>query len=832
LPFLPIELKEDALKSGWHYNLDLTYNIVMNSKVKIIWLHDTFCSGDPWLESLIVRGQIDEIFTLSDWHSNYIMNGHRWRGRYFEALKRKVWQTRNGINSYINEVDISKKDPNQFVFSSAVSKGLVPLLENCWSKIKNKIPNAKIKVVGGYYEGAGANNTPDDQELKWRDLKAKYDGKDGIEFTGVVTQQQVAEIVAKSSLMIYPCAFPETFGMCVLEAINYNTPSVTCRFGALEEVATEQTSYLVDYEATNPKFNVDEFVDLVTKAYYNNYLRQQKVYACNEFKPWIGWNSVALQWKQHFCNKLDLPLNIEELKQVRKINRKIVELFHTRFLNSEDVFDTFNETEKQNRIHVITPVWNAELYIDKCINSVAAQLYNNYSMCIIDDMSEDKTVEIARKTINRLPKHLRGRFAILENKVKSSALGNQVYMLTDNVNPDAVIVLLDGDDWLVNNPDIFNYINREYIDGAKFTYGSCHSLVDNIDLIAQPYSKKTLEDKTFKKEQFSWIMPYTHLRTFKKEIFDKIDLNNLKDKDGKYYGAAGDLALFYSLIEKCEPSEIRCIQKILYVYNDASPINDYKVNSEEQKRNVKLILGDEFLEKKEIKDIKIKEIENIQVTLNNEPLLKLEQKDIPKTNIQKKKILIAIPTAKYIESETFKSIYELRKPLNTEVVFQFFYGYNIAQIRNLIAHWAINNKFDYIMWVDSDIILPKLILEKFYSYNYDIISGIYLQRKEEVKIPEIYIPNDHGGSKNILIEQVPINQIFEIVGCGFGAVLTKIDVLKKIGYPQFEYHNAIDSKNAISEDVDFCRKAINKGYKIYADSSMRCEHIGTKKFII
>ena len=120
LPFLPIELKEDALKSGWHYNLDLTYNIVMNSKVKIIWLHDTFCSGDPWLESLIVRGQIDEIFTLSDWHSNYIMNGHRWRGRYFEALKRKVWQTRNGINSYINEVDISKKDPNQFVFCSAV----------------------------------------------------------------------------------------------------------------------------------------------------------------------------------------------------------------------------------------------------------------------------------------------------------------------------------------------------------------------------------------------------------------------------------------------------------------------------------------------------------------------------------------------------------------------------------------------------------------------------------------------------------------------------------------------------------------------------------------
>jgi hypothetical protein len=50
-----------------------------------------------------------------------------------------------------------------------------------------------------------------------------------------------------------------------------------------------------------------------------------------------------------------------------------------------------------------------------------------------------------------------------------------------------------------------------------------------------------------------------------------------------------------------------------------------------------------------------------------------------------KKILIAIPTARYIEADTFKSIYDLEIPTGYETTFQTFYGYRVDQVRNLIS---------------------------------------------------------------------------------------------------------------------------------------------------
>ncbi|BCU99073.1 MAG: hypothetical protein CM15mV25_0690 [uncultured marine virus] len=37
-------------------------------------MHDTFANGDLMLEDLLIQGHIDEVFTLSDFHSTYVMN--------------------------------------------------------------------------------------------------------------------------------------------------------------------------------------------------------------------------------------------------------------------------------------------------------------------------------------------------------------------------------------------------------------------------------------------------------------------------------------------------------------------------------------------------------------------------------------------------------------------------------------------------------------------------------------------------------------------------------------------------------------------------------------
>jgi len=187
----------------------------------------------------------------------------------------------------------------------------------------------------------------------------------------------------------------------------------------------------------------------------------------------------------------------------------------------------------------------------------------------------------------------------------------------------------------------------------------------------------------------------------------------------------------------------------------------------------------------------------------------------------KKKILIAIPTARYIEADTFKSIYDLEVPEGYEVTYQHFYGYRVDQVRNLIADWVVRG-FDYLFSIDHDITFPPDTLKRLLAHNVDLVSGVYRQRLEPQRI-EIY---DFAGHR---MEYADIynKPIVEIGGCGFGCVLVRKDVFQVVGYPQFEYHPALNHDNTISEDTDFCRKARENGVALWCDPSIVCGHIGS-----
>jgi len=190
------------------------------------------------------------------------------------------------------------------------------------------------------------------------------------------------------------------------------------------------------------------------------------------------------------------------------------------------------------------------------------------------------------------------------------------------------------------------------------------------------------------------------------------------------------------------------------------------------------------------------------------------------TSGNKKKILIAIPTSNDIEPATFKAIYDLKIPDGYEVEFQTFYGYRVDQVRNLIANW-VEHSYDYLFAVDHDIVFPINTLEKLLSHNQDIVSGLYIQRMQDQHILEIW--NENGP---INIQDVNGKGLIPVHACGFGCVLVKKEVMQAIGYPQFEYHVALDHKNTFSEDHDFCKKAREKGFTVWADTSIKCDHIG------
>lgn len=573
------------------------WNVVSSAKHVCLWMHDTFCEGDDQIEYLINIGKLNEIFTLSDWHTGYVTHCDHGYRRNYDILKNHIFMTRNGINATPAEwIDARAKDPNLFVFNASVTKGMIPLVKQIWPKVKERIPDAKLTVIGGYYkfrEAAG----PDQQEKDWSELALQH-GSD-IHFTGVITQQEISDILRKASYMIYPAGFPETFGISTLEALAHNVPLITCRFGALEETALDLASWKINYPVEpnwamqwlNQEQQVDIFVDKVVEAYNTPYLHQQKMYACNQVKDICTWDTVALQWKQHLYKKLGQYLPVDEYRKVKRINAKVHKVFGRRFLNIEELCQ-----DKQplfNTINVVTPVYNAENYIERCILSVAQQDYDNYTMNIIDDCSTDNTYEVAKQTIAKLPSEIQSKFRLIRNEVNQGALANQIKVAEAY---SGIIMLLDGDDWLVNDPTIFDMYNNIYNDGAEFTYGSCWSICDNIPLIAQEYPPEVKEKKQYRSYKFNWNMPYTHLRTFRGDL-----LHGYIHDHGywafkcpatfEWIKAGGDTALFYALIEYADPDKVVCIPEIVYNYNDANPLNDYKINSDEQTRNANMVLG-------------------------------------------------------------------------------------------------------------------------------------------------------------------------------------------------------------------------------------------------
>ena len=1008
-------------------NMNLYDRILAKATMRILWMHDTFCLGDNLIEELATSNRITDIFTLSDFHLTYVANCHHGKRRNFEVLKRKMFITRNGARNYRKEVYISAKDKDLFVYNASVTKGMMPLVNHIWPHVKRHIPTAKLKIIGGYYRFSTASE-PDQQEKDWRVMAADPKLADlGIEFTGVIPQREIADILTSANFMIYPAAFPETFGISTLESLLYNTPVLTCRFGALEEIALEGACYHIDYAVEpnglfpdiNTPEQVEKFVAMTVQAYHNTYLHQQKQYYCNIIKDIAGWDSVALQWKQLIGKRLGKYLSRDAYRRVSDINRRVHKVWNRKFHNTIEMenYKTGNEQE----ITIVTPFYNCASYIHKCIISVATQDYDNYRHILIDDASTDNSKQVIRDTLNALPLDIQQKFTLIENSENVGAVSNQIQNIRSMVSDDSIVMLLDGDDSLVNDNTVLSRYNAIYDGTTEFTYGSCWSMVDNIPLISQPYPEAVKQSRSYRQHHFNWILPYTHLRTFKKSLLNGIDDNQFKDTDGKWYKAGGDGSVFYALIEAADPNKVKCLQDIVYNYNDASPLNDYKVNAEEQNKNARQIVNKNRVEKYSViiptmwrvaaqfvdflqtlcdtksvgeiiiidndiskrppaavlsnskinllnfgQNIYVNPAWNMGVDLSRNDRLCIVNDDvvfdtavfqhlqdrlsgdvglfglcpgvadfnqipvtdgnieivpwsgqhtygfgclmflhkkswtrIPKgldiyfgddfifnlqltqgkknyliTNMKhftqfaattsdsnltsgflerermiydqikntpveivepvkeptvKKRILIGIPTARNIEPDTFKSIYDLVVPEGYETTFQFFYGYNIDQVRNLIADWVVNG-FDYLFSVDSDIAFPPDTLSKLLSHDKDLVSGLYIQRKPGQHILEIYEHTTNGGVTNMPYGKLKDRSLVEIAGCGFGCVLVKAEVMRAIGYPQFKYHSAINHANTVSEDVDFCTKARDKGFKMWADPSVLCRHTGSFTF--
>ena len=197
-----------------------------------------------------------------------------------------------------------------------------------------------------------------------------------------------------------------------------------------------------------------------------------------------------------------------------------------------------------------------------------------------------------------------------------------------------------------------------------------------------------------------------------------------------------------------------------------------------------------------------------------------------------KRILIAVPTYETIYPETFKSIYDLKNSLGVKLDFEFVKGYDCARARNLIAKKAIEGGYDNVLMVDSDIILPDNVIDRFARLDYDMFLG-YSPRKNDPTMAEIYKDNHFGYDKENRYSVEELERLkdsvdlIKINGGSFGCAYIKTDIFNHLHYPYFQYINYPNGQ-LLSEDLYFCSEVRNKHYRIYLDPKVRCRHIGKR----
>lgn len=193
------------------------------------------------------------------------------------------------------------------------------------------------------------------------------------------------------------------------------------------------------------------------------------------------------------------------------------------------------------------------------------------------------------------------------------------------------------------------------------------------------------------------------------------------------------------------------------------------------------------------------------------------------------KILVAVPCMDQVPARFAHCLSTLKRVGETSVAFQI--GSLVYTSRNTLGMRALQDGADYVMWFDSDMIFEPDIIEKMLKHlensGVDMVTGVYFRRVPPftpVLFDELEVREDGYGCHWTEFQGELPDHLFEVGGCGFGCVLMRADVLINV---IAKFDCMFDPIKGMGEDISFCWRARQCGFKIYCDPTIQCGHVGT-----
>lgn len=237
------------------------------------------------------------------------------------------------------------------------------------------------------------------------------------------------------------------------------------------------------------------------------------------------------------------------------------------------------------KVSIIVPIYNVDKYLDRCIESILNQTFNDFELILVNDGSKDKCKEIINFYFK---KDDRIRIINKENGGVSSARNAGI-----NIAEGDFIGFVDPDDYL--ELDAIEYIyklavsNNSNIVAYRMNTYKSDTLISNMPINEniEIYSR----DKAIIKQLNDAYFLYSVCnKLFSKRMFD----NTRFSEDIRY---AEDALFNYEMLLKTDKIVISNLRKYNYVINDegiVSNINHKRLDILDAQKRIYEILRDEY----------------------------------------------------------------------------------------------------------------------------------------------------------------------------------------------------------------------------------------------
>jgi len=263
-----------------------------------------------------------------------------------------------------------------------------------------------------------------------------------------------------------------------------------------------------------------------------------------------------------------------QLKNSGRLAEKATQLFDSN--QKEKLF----AVQEHKPFVIIIPSYNNSLWAEKNLRSVFEQKYDNFRVIYINDASTDGTSSQVDQLIHSWGKN--HQIEVIDNLANQGAMEN-IYRSTSLCDPNEIVLVLDGDDWLAHDR-VIEKLNEVYANPDVWaTWGSYveypNYSIKHVANFSQPIPLSVIQKQNLRKySKNHWC--FSQLRTFYAGLFQQLKLQDLI-YEGKFVDAANDVAFFIPVLEMAG-THIQYVPEVLYIWNRATPLNDDKIRGKRQ----------------------------------------------------------------------------------------------------------------------------------------------------------------------------------------------------------------------------------------------------------